>query len=141
MYQKDFIMRMIEMIADLIALLLSLIKNGDLTQATRLLDNAYLDFLKKDASFFRNLPKEKLTEDLLTIHNYTNGHLKILSELFFAEAELNIAKGDKVIGLNYYENSLLLLEFSEKNSNTFSLSNESKIKLLKEKISIQQNIK
>ncbi|PKQ62072.1 hypothetical protein BZG02_14170 [Labilibaculum filiforme] len=134
MYQKDFIMRMIEMIADLIALLLGMIKKGDISQAHKLLENAYRDFLKEDASFFRNLPKEKMSENLLTEHNYTNEHLKILSELFFVEAELNIATGDIKNGLNYYEKSLLLLEFSEKNSKTFSISNESKTNLLKEKI-------
>jgi hypothetical protein len=134
MYQKDFIMRMIEMIADLIALVLGLIKKGDLPQASKLLDNAYRDFLIEDASFFRNISKEKLTNDLLTEHNYTNGHLKILSELFFAEGELNFAKGDKETSLNYYEKSLLILEFSEKSSNAFSLSSEAKTNLLNEKI-------
>ena len=136
MYQKDFIMRMIEMIADLIALILGLIKKGNLPQATKLLDNAYREFLKKDASFFRSLSKDKLTKELLTEHNYTNDHLKILSELFFAEGELNIVKGDKENGLSYYEKSLILLEFTEQNSNSFSLSNQSKISLLKEKIRI-----
>jgi hypothetical protein len=134
MYQKDFIMRMIEMIADLIALVLGLIKKGDLAQANKLLYNAYRDFLKEDASFFRNMPKEKLTNELLTEHNYTNGHLKILSELFFAEGELNFAKGDMETSLNYYEKSLLILEFSEESSNAFSLSSEAKTNLLKEKI-------
>lgn len=136
MHQKDFIMRMIEMIADLIALILGLIKKGNLPQATKLLDNAYRDFLKKDASFFRSLSKDKLTKELLTEHNYTNDHLKILSELFFAEGELNIAKGDKENGLSYYEKSLMLLEFTEQNSNSFSLGNQSRISLLKEKIRI-----
>ena len=136
MYQKDFIMRMIEMIADLIALILGLIKKGNLPQATKLLDNAYREFLKKDASFFRSLSKDKLTKELLTEHNYTNDHLKILSELFFAEGELNIAKGDKENGLSYYEKSLMLLEFTEQNSNSFSLGNQSRISLLKEKIRI-----
>ena len=136
MHQKDFIMRMIEMIADLIALILGLIKKGNLPQATKLLDNAYREFLKKDASFFRSLSKDKLTKELLTEHNYTNDHLKILSELFFAEGELNIVKGDKENGLSYYEKSLILLEFTEQNSNSFSLSNQSKISLLKEKIRI-----
>ncbi|BAX81890.1 hypothetical protein ALGA_3598 [Labilibaculum antarcticum] len=134
MYQKDFIMRMIQMIAEVIARILGLIKDGDPEQANLLLENAYHDFLKKDASFFRNLPKEKLTVDLLTEHNYTNGHLKILSELFFAEGELNFVKDDMETSLNYYEKSLLLLEFSEESSNTFSLSSEAKINLLKEKI-------
>lgn len=127
---------MIEMIADLIALILGLIKKGNLPQATKLLDNAYREFLKKDASFFRSLSKDKLTKELLTEHNYTNDHLKILSELFFAEGELNIVKGDKENGLSYYEKSLILLEFTEQNSNSFSLSNQSKISLLKEKIRI-----
>ncbi len=125
---------MIEMIADLIALVLGLIKKGDLPQASKLLDNAYRDFLKEDASFFRNLPKDKLTTELLTEHNYTNGHLKILSELFFAEGELNFAKGDVETSLNYYEKSLLILEFSEESSNSFSLSSEAKTNLLNEKI-------
>lgn len=134
MYQKDFIMRMIEMIADLIALVLGLIKKGDLPQANKLLDNAYREFLKEDASFFRNMPNKKLTNELLTEHNYTNGHLKILSELFFAEGELNFAKGDMETSLNYYEKSLLILEFSEESSNAFSLSSEAKTNFLKEKI-------
>ena len=127
---------MIEMIADLIALILGLVKKGDLPRATNLLENAYREFLKKDASFFRNLPKDKLTTELLTEHNYTSDHLKILSELFFAEGELNSVKGEKESGLNYYEKALLLLEFTEQNSNTFSLSNQSRINLLKEKIKI-----
>ncbi|PCH67602.1 MAG: hypothetical protein COC06_10990 [Bacteroidales bacterium] len=134
MYQKDFIMRMIQMIAEVIARILGLIKEGDPEQANLILENAYRDFLKEDASFFRNMPKEKLTDDLLTEHNYTNGHLKILSELFFAEGELNFAKGDMEISLNYYEKSLLILTFSEESSNAFSLSSEAKSNLLKEKI-------
>ncbi|PCH67561.1 MAG: hypothetical protein COC06_11155 [Bacteroidales bacterium] len=134
MYQKDFIMRMIQMIAEVIARILGLIKEGDPEQANLILENAYRDFLKEDASFFRNMPKEKLTDDLLTEHNYTNGHLKILSELFFAEGELNFAKGDLEISLNYYEKSLLILTFSEESSNAFSLSSEAKSNLLKEKI-------
>lgn len=51
MYQKDLIIRMIEMIADLIAIILGLAKKGDLPQATELLDNAYLDFFLKMLPF------------------------------------------------------------------------------------------
>lgn len=136
MYQKDFIMRLIEMIAEVITRILGFIKNGDPEQANHLLENAYRDFLKEDASFFRNISKEELTNKLLNEHNYTNDHLKILSELFFAEGELNLAKNDKKKSLNYYEKSLLLLKFTEQNSNTFSLKNESKIMLLNEKIKL-----
>ena len=129
---------MIEMIADLIALILGLIKKGNIPQATKLLDNAYREFLKEDASFFRNLPKEKLTDELLSEHNYSNDHLKILSELFFAEGEIHYAKEENRRAFEYYEKSLLLLEFTEQNSNTFSLTNESRMNKIKEKINISK---
>lgn len=134
MIQKDFIMRMIEMIAEVIARIIGLIKNGDPDQASLLLENAYRDFLKEDASYFRRLSKEELTHNLLEKHNYRNGHLEILAELFLAEGELNFAKGDLVSSLDYYEKSYLLLEFTVQNSKSFSLSKESKMIQLKEKI-------
>ena len=81
-YQKDYILRMIEMIGEFIALLLGLLKKDDVQQAAERLDNAYRQFLKEDAAYFRIIPKEELTTKLLEEHNYTYGHLKILSELF-----------------------------------------------------------
>jgi hypothetical protein len=75
MYQKDFILRMIEMIGELIAGILGLIKKGDFGQASQSIEIAYSNFLREDASFFRSISKEKLTEKLIHEHNYTNGHL------------------------------------------------------------------
>ena len=78
MYQKDYILRMIEMLGELIAGILGLIKKGDLKMAADKLDNLYYSMLKEDAVFFRDLPEEGLTDKLLHQHNYTNGHLEIL---------------------------------------------------------------
>jgi hypothetical protein len=127
MYQKDFILRMIEMLGDLIAGILGLIRKGDFQKASQSLENAYYDFLKQDASLFRCIPKEKLTEELIHKHNYTNGHLEILSELFYTEAELKYAKGDRSISLEFYEKALLLFEFVDKESKLFSTDKQSKI--------------
>ncbi|MBN1132837.1 MAG: hypothetical protein JXR52_11445 [Bacteroidales bacterium] len=135
MYQKDYILRMIEMIADLVAGILGLIREGRLTQASQTLDNAYQEFLKKDASLFRNIPAEKLTETLLSEHNYTGGHLRILSELYFAEAELQLAKGKNKNSLEYYQKALVLFEFAEKVARSFSVDTQSRISVIKEKIS------
>jgi NADPH-dependent glutamate synthase beta subunit-like oxidoreductase len=38
MYQKDYILRMLEMLSDLIALILGLIKKGDIRQASERLE-------------------------------------------------------------------------------------------------------
>lgn len=139
MYQKDYILRMLEMIAELVAAILGFIRNGKIEKATQTLENAYQDFLKEDAAFFRNIPKEKLTDKLLEEHNYTNGHLKILGELFLAEGELLSAKDKMEDSLSFYEKSLLLFEFTEKESNSFSLDKHAKITSIKEKIALLKN--
>jgi len=131
MYQKDYILRMIEMIAEVIARIIGLAKKGDSKQASKILENSYRDFLKEDASYFRKIPQNQLTTELLSKHNYTNGHLQILAELFFVEGELQFTNNNISSGLEYFEKSLSLFEFVEKESNEFSLSLEKKINILR----------
>jgi len=134
MFQKDYILRMIEMIGDLIAALLGLIKKGDFEQAEKIIERGYIELLRRDASFFQLIPREQLTDKLLGDHHYTNGHLEILSELFFAEATLSEAQNKLDNSIIYYEKSLTLLEFLEKEDKTWSAKREERIKLLNEKI-------
>lgn len=126
MYRQDYILRMIEMLADLIAGILGLIRKGDFQKASRSLVNAYYDFLKRDAAFFQSIPTKELTNKLLYEHNFTNSHLEILSELFYAQAELSYAQGNQINSLEFYEKSLALLDFVIKDSKTFSLEKQSK---------------
>lgn len=118
MYQKDYVLRMIEMLGDLIAAVLGLIKKGDYNMASEELGKIYYDILKKDAAFFKKIPAGELTSKLLMEHNYTNGHLEILAELFKAEAELEYAKSNTSGSLEYYRKSLLLFEFIDKEQKT-----------------------
>jgi len=122
------------MIGDLIAAMLGLIKKGDLDQAEKLLERGYYELLRRDASFFQLIPKEQLTDKLLGEHHYTNGHLSVLSELFFAEATLNEAHNKLKNSLIYYEKSLILLEFLEQEDKTWSAKREERKSLLKERI-------
>jgi len=134
MYQKDYILRMVEMIGDLIAALLGLIKKGDLEQAEKILERGYYELLRRDASFFQLIPKEQLTDKLLGEHHYTNGHLEVLSELFFAEATLSEAQKKLNDSRTYYEKSLVLLEFLEQEDKTWSAKREERKIMLKERI-------
>ena len=134
MYQRDYILRMIEMMAELIAGILGLIKKGDFQQASKSLDNTWYDFLKQDAALFRSIDKEKLTDELISRHNYTHGHLEILSELFYAEAELLYAQGQQSKSIEFYEKTLILYEFVNKESKTFSFDKELKISIIRNRI-------
>jgi hypothetical protein len=136
MYQKDYILRMIEMMGELIAALLGLIKKGDLEQAEKVLERGYYELLRRDASYFQLIPKEQLTDKLLSDHDYTNGHLAILSELFFAEATLNEAQNKPGNSLICYEKSLVLLEFLEQDDKTWSAKREERKSLLKGRIAV-----
>ena len=136
MFQKDYILRMIEMIGDLIAVIIGLLKKGDPEQAEKILERSYYEFLRKDASFFQLIPKDQLTNQLLMDHNYTNGHLAVLAELFYAEAMVSEAHNKPENSKQYYEKALVLLEFLENEDKTWSAKREERMNLIKEKISI-----
>lgn len=140
MYQKDYILRMIEMLGDLIAAILGLVRKGDINQASEKLERIYYDMLKEDAAFFRSIPRDKLTDVLLEKHNYTNGHLEILAELFNAEAELEMAQGNGAGSLEYSEKSLMLFEFIDTRQKTLSLERLDKMKFIRERISALKKI-
>jgi hypothetical protein len=134
MYQKDYILRMIEMLGDLIAAVLGLIKKGDYKKASEQLGKIYYDMLKEDAAFFRGIPADELTLKLLKEHNYTNSHLEILAELFNAEAELDIAQGNRSGCLEYSTKSLILFEFIDNEQKTYSLARIEKMNDIRNRI-------
>lgn len=134
MYQRDFVLRMIEMLAELVAGILGWIKKGKFDKAEEALEKVYYDFLKQDASFFRSIPIEELTYTLLKNHNYTNGHLEILAELFATEGALNKAKNQKELAHTNYQKALVLTEFIDKESGVFSLDRQNKMDNWKAKI-------
>lgn len=136
MYQKDYILRMIEMIGDLIAGVLGLIKKGDLNKASEQIGRIYYDMLKQDSSFFRNMPAGELTDKLVSEHNYTNGHLEILAELFNAEAELEMAQGNMAGSLEYFLKSLTLFKFIDTEQKTYSSERINKMTSIAERIEI-----
>jgi hypothetical protein len=127
MYQRDYVLRMIEMLGDFLRAIMGWIKKGELQKASQTLENAYYEVLRQDASFFHNIPGNELTKKLIQEHNYTNGHLEILAELFYAEAELRYAKGNREGCIEFYNKSLLLFEFVEKETKTYNPEKKTKI--------------
>ncbi len=134
MYQRDFIMRMIEMIGQLIAGILGRIQKGDFKGAAEAIDQAYHDVLREDAAFFNSIPAEELTHELMQQHNYTHGHLEVLAELFYAQAELSHAEGNHAKSCKYYVKAEILLKHLIAESNTFSFEQQEKLTYLQNRI-------
>lgn len=127
MLQKDYILKMIEMAASMIAGILGRIKKRELKEASLELARAYNNFLREDSSFFQAIPAEEITDKLLHDHNYTNGHLEILAELLNAEGELELALGKATGSLLSFKKSLILFEFIDKELKTYSPDRLAKI--------------
>lgn len=136
MYNKDYILKMIEMVGELIASIIGKIRKGDYDKASGMLSNLYMDVLREDASWFRNLPEKDLTKKLLAGHNYTNGHLEILAELFNAEAELCLARGQNPECGEYSRKSLILFEFIDSEQRTYSLERINKMESIRRRIEL-----
>jgi hypothetical protein len=134
MYQKDYILRMIEILGDLIRGIIGLITRGDLKLADEKLNEAYYTMLRKDAWFFQNIPLDDLTKTLIEEHNYTNDHLEILAELFYAEATLRYANNNRTDSLLYYKKSLALFEFIDLANRTYSDERLEKMTLIRNMI-------
>lgn len=125
---------MIEMLGDLIAGILGLIKKGDFEHATGKLENLYHKMLNEDSAFFRDIPENELTNKLLHQHNYTNGHLEVLAELFNAEAELCLAQDNKSGSLEYSRKSLRLFTFIDSEYKIYSQDRIDKMETIRERI-------
>jgi len=134
MYQKDYILRMIEMLGELLAGIFGLIKKGEYRRASEQIGRIYYNILKEDAAFFRTIPEADLTHKLLYEHNYTNSHLEILAELFNAEAELTFAQGKKSESIEYSRKSLILFEFIDVDQKTYSLERINKMESIRKRI-------
>lgn len=135
MYRKDFIMRMIEMIGELVAGILGYIKKGEFSKASESIEKAYTDTLNEDAAFFAKIPLEDLTNILIEKHNYSNGHLEILLELFYAQAELSFAQKNMDESKVFYQKSLKLLSYVLEENKVFSFEKQARLQYLKDRIS------
>jgi len=134
MYQKDYFLRMIGMIRELIMGILGLIRKGEITKAGDEIEDLFNDFLRHDSAFFISIPARELTQKLLQEHNYTNGHLEILAWLFDVDAELELARENKKMSLELYRKSLILFEFIDNEQKTYSSERIEKMTAIKKRI-------
>ena len=134
MIQRDYILRMIEMLGELLAGVINLIRKGEFKKAEQEIDRLYYDLLKQDANDINELSEENLTESLLQQHNYTNGHLEIFAELMYVQAELSKARKDYDLSADFYKKSLKLTQYIKTTTRTFSIERQNRELEIKDKL-------
>jgi hypothetical protein len=134
MFQRDYILRMIEMLAQLVAGILKMIKTGELHQASQSLNSAYNLAFQHEVLRLKKIPEEILIDTLLKELHYTTGHIEMLAELFYAEAELLRAEHNLNEGISYYRKSLSLYEYIDRDYRTYSQVRQERIASVKERL-------
>ncbi|MCL2074585.1 MAG: hypothetical protein FWH18_11735 [Marinilabiliaceae bacterium] len=134
MYQRDYILKMIEMLGQFVVSILKRISKKEFKEAEDLLEESYFTLLKESAAKFTFIPKEKLTDQLLSDYNFQEGHLEILAQLFKVEADLRFAQGNSELSSEFYQKALIIFEFFDNNSKDFSIQRKKDTDEIKEKI-------
>jgi len=132
MYQKDYIMRMIEAFAKMVAGIVGLIRKGDPDTALARIKETYDTILKID-------PEELYQYDDPEWYKFCNernlDELEMVAELLKLEGEIRMDTGKSEEGLRLLYRSLELFNYVDGQSGTFSVVRSEKISTLKEELS------
>ena len=132
MYQKDYIMRMIEAFAKMVAGIIGLIKKGDPDGAISRIKETYDIILKIN-------PEELYQFDDHEWYTFCKerslDELEMIAELFKLEGEIRMDAGNSDEGLRMLYRSLELFKYVDGQSGTFSVVRFEKITSLEEVLS------
>ncbi len=129
MIQKDYILRLIEEAAKVLAQIFKLKENRDFDSARKTLDKAYTEILKIDKFEILIRPTEKLITYLTLDLKLEPGKIEIISDFLAEDAFLET---DLIVKKNLIEKSLLLTNYVNEFDKTFSFERVAKVKQLKE---------
>ena len=133
MLARDYIMRLLNDFNENLELLLSRKKKEDdpeLEVALQSLYNTYFNHLPK---YYYNEDGENILNDLMNKYEGTEilTRIEMLAELLYQDALCKQSEEQK----NLLSKSLYLLEYSDKNSGTFSIQRRDRIDEIKKRVS------
>ena len=132
MYEKDYIMKMVEAFSMMIAKIMGLKEKGELDRAGALILEAYDTVLKINPEALKDFGEpewEKFCSER------TQEELEMIAELLKLEGEIRIDTGNPDGVCRLLFKSLELLKYVDNQSDTFSVVRFEKISSLEEKLS------
>jgi hypothetical protein len=132
MYEKDYIMKMVEAFSRMIARIMGLKEKGELNKAEALILEAYDTILKIDPDTLRNFDDRAWDS---FCRQRTPQELEMIADLFRVEGEIRIDLGDHEGVCRLLFKSLELLKYVDDHTDTFSVLRFDKISSLEQKLS------
>jgi hypothetical protein len=135
MYQKDYILRMIEMFGEMLAGIFGLIRKRRYEQASQAIKNTYVELLRKNASDILKVDANKLPETLQRDFNFNQQQLEIVAGLLYAEAELNYRQKNFQDSKSNFQKSLTIFKYLDAEQKTYSMERLNRISDIEKRIS------
>jgi hypothetical protein len=132
MYEKDYIMRMVEAFARMISIIMGFREKGELDSAYGMILEAYGSVLKVDPGELENYTQAQWNN---FYRERTSHELEMLADLMKLEGEILTEKGKPEVVLKKQMKALELLIIVEEKTNTYSQARVDNISELKKKLS------
>jgi hypothetical protein len=120
MFQRDYILRLIEEFAKFLAAITGLKAGGNLEEALKKIDEAYNEILELNPKFVKSLNNDELLDYCQKEKKYDNQQMNMVAELLYQEGMIYAEEGDPVSARNVLEKSKVLIAYLMDNDSTFS---------------------
>lgn len=120
MFQRDYILRMIEEFAKFLAAITGLKAGGNLEEALKKIDEAYNELLEVNPKMIKSLSEDEVLDYFQKEKEYDNQQLNMVAELLYQEGMIYVEEGDPVSARNVLEKSKILIGYLMDNDSTFS---------------------
>ena len=126
---------MIEMFGEMLAGIFGLLRKKRYEEASRAIENAYTELLRKTASDILNTDDSKLTEVLQKDFGFNQQQLEVTAGLLYAEAELNYRQNNFVKSRSLFQKSLTIFRYLDKVQKIYSIERQNQIADIEKRIS------
>lgn len=132
MYERDYILRMIEAFAKMLAAIMGLREKGELDKARALVEEAYESMLKVQSGEIKEYDREQWNQ---FCSKRSPEELEMLADLFKVEGEILLDTGEPEQASWLLVKALELLKLVDAQSGVFSLTRFDKISELEKTLS------
>jgi hypothetical protein len=130
MYSRDYILKLVQLFAQVLARIMGLKEKGDLNKATEVINEAYISLFGLKRFELLELNFDQIIPMLKDRHKLSNEHLEVLAKLMVEDAA--IAGGAEKTDL--FRKSLFILEYLNVEQKIYSFEREKLIEKIKENI-------
>jgi hypothetical protein len=129
MYSRDYILKLVQQLAQVVAKLAGLKVNGDLVKASEVLSDAYKELIGIERAQLIELNELNMITILSVQYHLSHDQLEVLARLLYEDALL-VVDGKKVM----YRKSLSILEYLNKEQRLYSFERENLIQAIRKQL-------